>query len=332
MKSVRKLRGFLGSRSLKIRKKNDYAKPWKSALNSYGDSKINKDLLRSAFLGKLKKYLRLPWKERSFVCRSEKRKIYGLRAAKIVGFTALFVLTLAALRNPALQYAGGLDLFRIKEIGVSGCILTDRREILEITGLDYKTSMFGVSTSQVVDYINSHPWIQSAEVNKVWPDTIYIEVKEHRAAALLVSGIPGQEKLMYLNRLGETIAPVKKGDDLDYPVITGLNTGSSEEHELALAEAVSFLKLISYNNPNLPAQSVSEIHFDQDEGLIIRLVDFPFPIYFGRGEINKKYRQLRNVLSVLYNKRKKGVDISEVEYIRMEYLEDKVLVAQSNSG
>lgn len=330
MISARELRGLLRSRSLKIRKKNDN-RPWKSALNSYGGSAKKRKYPWSAFLCKVKKRLKSSGKEYSYISRSETRKIYGLRAAKIVGFAALFVLVLAGLRNPALQYASGLELFRIKEIKIAGCFLTEKAEIREMAGVDYKTSMIAVSVKQVREYINIHPWIQSVEVNKIWPSGIHIKVREHRPAALLVNDIPGQEEILYLNRLGETIAPVQKGDDLDFPVITGLST-TSDEHEQVLAEAVSFLKLISYNNPNLPAQSVSEIHFDRDEGLIIRLVDFPFPIYFGRGEINKKYRQLRNVLSVLYNKRTKGVDISEVEYIRMEYLEDKVLVAQSNSG
>jgi len=38
------------------------------------------------------------------------------------------------------------------------------------------------------------------------------------------------------------------------------------------------------------------------------------------------------VLEVLYKKQEKEMQISRVEYIRMDYLEDKVLVAQSGSG
>jgi cell division protein FtsQ len=332
MITVAKLHGLLRTRNLKVRKKSDYSKSWKSTVNSYGDIRQQHHSAWSAVIGKIRKILSFSAKTSGFVGGAEKRKRYGIKALKIVGVAVFLVLALTALRRPVLHYAATFEFFRIKDIVVSGYSLTSAEEIKNRAGIDYKTSMFSVSVKEAARYIEDHPWIQSAGVKKIWPDGIEIVIKEHRAAALLVTGIPGQEKMVYINRWGETLAPVKKGDDLDYPVITGLNGGTEEERAQALAEAISFLKLIAHNNPNLPAQSVSEIHFDRVEGLIVRLVDFPFPIYFGRGDVAKKYTQLRNVLAVLYKKRSKGVDISQVEYIRMDYLEDKVLVAQSNSG
>jgi len=242
------------------------------------------------------------------------------------------VVLLLFLQGPVKQYLASLEFFRVKDIVVYGYEITQPEEIKKLAGIDYATSMFVVSPEKVTTYISAHPWIQNVRVDKIWPDGIRIDVVEHKATALILEGPPDEATMVYMNRSGDNIAPVQKGDDLDYPVVSGLYGFPPAEREAALADATMFLKLISYNNPNLPAQSVSEIHFDDVEGMVVRLVDFPFPIYFGSGEIKKKYKQLRSVLAVLYKKRNNNVDISEVKYIRMEYLKDKVLVAQLQSG
>ena len=57
---------------------------------------------------------------------------------------------------------------------------------------------------------------------------------------------------------------VKPGADIDFPVITGLDAiNDPEVQKKALAEVLVFLDKINGNNPQLPAQSVSEIHLNQ---------------------------------------------------------------------
>jgi hypothetical protein len=132
---------------------------------------------------------------------------------------------------------------------------------------------------------------------------------------------------------GVPFVPVKPGQDIDFPVVTGVeNMQDPAERKAILGDVAHFLKLIKTNNPNLPAQSVSEIHLDKAEGMVVYLVENPFPIFFGTGSVGKKYKQLQDVLGVLYKQRKEGMLISQVEYIRMDYLTNKVLVAQSGSG
>ena len=65
---------------------------------------------------------------------------------------------------------------------------------------------------------------------------------------------------------------------------------------------------------------------------MVYLVDYPFPIFFGSGNTKQKYARLVQVLKALY-KKEKGEDlISEIEYIQMDYLQNKVLVAQTGSS
>jgi hypothetical protein len=93
------------------------------------------------------------------------------------------------------------------------------------------------------------------------------------------------------------------------------------------AKALKFLHLAARGNAILPVQAISEIHVDAD-GLVVYLVDRPFPIYVGTERIQTKYYRLVKILERLYKKKK----IAEIKEIRMDYTENKVLVAMVSPG
>lgn len=304
---------------------------WKPALKSYDQSRR----FNAPWLLALKKkmghiyFLKTGGRHLS---RIERRKITRIRAMKAVGAVAISLLIFVGLKKPAYNFVVSLGLFQIKEITITGCRQLDQAQIKTIAGFDYNTSLFAAAPSQISTVLARHPWIKSTRVRRQWPDRISVEVEEHSINALLALGPQEEERLYYINKKGETIAPVQAGQDVDYPVITGVSTFSEDKRGEVLQDAIAFLKQIGSNDPNLSVQLISEIHIDKADGMIVHLVEFPFPIYFGKGEVKKKYKQLRKVLTVLYKKRNRKVDISQIEYIRMDYHENKVLVAQIQSG
>lgn len=313
------------------RRKNSFTPSWESGASGFGERKS----ARLTVLSGVKKLLTraVPrTRTRTFVSRSENRKKFLLQVVKGVTTVSLIIGALLLLKKPAMHFASSIDFFKIQEITVQGYERTSVAEIKKIANFDYNSSLIALSPGGAEQKLLKHPWIRYARVKRIWPDGLYVRVKEHRATALLITAGPDGEMMVYTNAKGKIIAPVKIGEELDYPVITGLGGLADGEMEVAVAEAARFLKLAARNNPNLPAQSVSEIHFDPVEGMVIRLVDFPFPIYYGRDNVEKKYDQLRRVLAVLYRKQKNSINIGQVEYIRMNYLNNKVLVAQAKSG
>ena len=56
------------------------------------------------------------------------------------------------------------------------------------------------------------------------------------------------------------------------------------------------------------------------EGLVVYLVEYPFPIFFGNGNTKKKVLNLAYVLKELYGKRSQNDLISQVEYIRNNFV------------
>ena len=81
------------------------------------------------------------------------------------------------------------------------------------------------------------------------------------------------------------------------------------------------LSMWSVNNPNLPSQNISELRVSEDD-IVLFLMDRPFPVRLGRGDMREKYGRLAKVLYWLYKRK----EFSNVAYIKVNYSEDKVLV------
>lgn len=227
-----------------------------------------------------------------------------------------------------------LDYFRITEIRIEGCANSDRDKIRAASGVKVSTSLFSVDEEIITENVRKESlWVDQINVERHWPDTLILQVREFKPYALIAVGEEERGQLYYLDRKGNTFVKTAYGMDLDYPVITGLEHAEDLENVPSELEApLDLLRLAGSNNPNLPVQSISELHVDAEEGLILHLVEHPFPIFFGEGDIRRKYVRLRKVLEMLYKPRRTGMDIGRVAYIKMDYLKDKVIVGYGESG
>lgn len=235
------------------------------------------------------------------------------------------------LTGPLLSLYGDYRYFRIHEIEISGCRITSNDELKKYAGLSYEMNMMTLDPKLIRMRLLDHPWVETASVKRIWPDGLAVSVKEQRPQALVVE--KGGKQLSYVNSSGTIFAAVELGQELDLPVITGTDSiHTEEERKGMIVTANLFLRLAEQNNPNLPVQDISEIHFTEEGELILYLVEHPFPIYFGKEDIRRKYSQLRQVLEILYRKKRGGAAIQKVAYIRMDYQKNKVLVARIHAG
>jgi len=259
--------------------------------------------------------------------KSQNPHIKGILLLGVV-LSGFYMLVTTA---PLQKLYGNVQYFRIQEIEVSGCAATNPVSLRKFANISYEMNMLTIDPQEIQNRLEEHPWIKTAKVTRIWPDAISVKVNEYRAQALIVQ--EGKGEFEYLDRTGNVFAAVSPGQEMDFPVITGLDTFATDtEKKDLLRTAISFLQLAGRNNPNLPTQNVSEIHFSSEGELILYLVEHPFPIYFGKEGIKRKYYQLRKVLEVLYRKKKGNAIIDNVAYIRMDYQKNKVLVAQRQAG
>ncbi len=219
------------------------------------------------------------------------------------------------------------NVFRLTDIRIFGTMVATEKQILEISGLQRGVSLLRFNEKATAAKIDAHPWIEHVEIKKHWPSAIDITVYEHQPLALINFEIDKEKKLRYLSNQGRVFAEVEQGLDLDYPVLTGAHVHQDIEANALVKgsladQANTFLLLAAKGNAVLPIQAISEVHLDQKEGLVIYLVDRPFPIYFGKERLQTKYYRLVKVLEQLYSRKL----VDAVKEIRMDYSDDKVLV------
>lgn len=220
------------------------------------------------------------------------------------------------------------SLFAVTQLTVEGNRMATPQQILDLGGLTQGMSLLALKREEVEGRILQHPWVEQATVERQWPSTVLVQVRERQPLALVNLERQGRRQLYYLDSRGEVFAPTTPSRDLDFPVITGQIT-TAQAGKLMLVQdsltglALDFLNLAAQGNQVLPSQGVSEVHVSQDKGLVVYLVDHPFPIYMGKEKVRTRFNLLVRVLAQLYRQDK----VKDVAEIRMDYAEDKILVA-----
>jgi cell division protein FtsQ len=221
------------------------------------------------------------------------------------------------------------DFFQITAVKIDGNRMTSKEQIAALSRVDIHSNLLAINPDQVRSLLESHPWIAKAEVVRNWPNRLLINLKEKNPVALLNR----ETGLFYLDNRGRIIAAARPPQELDLPVITGLEnypftTTQAPQIPEPLLDVLDLLKLANRNNPILPQQNISEIHIAATGELILYLLDRPFPIYLGKdGEISTRYYRLVKVLKDLYKTR----EFSEVSYIRLDYQRDTILVGKHDA-
>jgi cell division septal protein FtsQ len=243
----------------------------------------------------------------------------GLLLAAVAGF----------LSQVAYHKLSNSDFFQITTLKIEGSRMASKEQLTTLSRVDVHSNLLAIDVSQVKSLLESHPWVEAATITRDWPNRLLISVLEKKPIAL-VNRTTG---LFYMDKNGSIIAAASPAQELDFPVITGLEdfifnqTYSTSTHEV-LHDVTKLLKLASGNSSILPVQNISEIHITDNNNMVLHLLERPFPIHMGaEGDVSTKYYRLVKVLKDLY----KTKEFSSVSYIRLDYQKDTILVGKAES-
>ncbi|KPK32783.1 MAG: hypothetical protein AMK70_10100 [Nitrospira bacterium SG8_35_1] len=203
------------------------------------------------------------------------------------------------------------DFFQITAVKIDGNRMTSKEQIAALSRVDIHSNLLAIDPDQIRSLLEM------------------INLKEKNPVALLNR----ETGLFYLDSRGRIIAAARPSQELDLPVITGLENYPFDSTQAAqipvpLLDVFDLLKSANRNNPILPQQNISEIHIAEKGELILYLLDRPFPIYLGKdGKISTRYSRLVKVLKDLY----KTKEFSEVSYIRFDYQKGTILVGKHDA-
>lgn len=107
--------------------------------------------------------------------------------------------------------------FAIEDVKVSGNVETSEIDILQLLGLDGTTSLVAIDIAEARRKLNELPWIENAEIRKVYPGTVQVKLKERQAYAIWQHG----SELSLIEKSGSVIAPLRDNKFASLPLFVG---------------------------------------------------------------------------------------------------------------
>ena len=241
-------------------------------------------------------------------------------ASLLAGFSLFLVI--------GYQYLLTMPYFCIKTHGaikIEGQVLSSPDAVLQEMHLQPGTSLLAIQPQKIEKALLQQPWIEQAELTRIWPDHVNITIKEHHPLAL----VKLERKLYLMNTAGSLFKIMEPHDPHDFPVITGLQVEHFQRVEgkmtPLLAKVFDFLHLLQEKNNPLNMATVSEIDVDPERGITIYPSELNLGVSIGFQGHSHKLANLQKVLPQL----KQSGDLANIEKIDLNYPQ-RVLVSKKN--
>jgi cell division protein FtsQ len=132
----------------------------------------------------------------------------------VVGLYGMSVGGHSAVVSQAVTASAG---FAIEDVRVSGNDQTSEIDILQLLGLDGTTSLVALDIEAARKKLSELPWVEYAEVRKVYPKTIEVTLRERKAFGIWQHG----DELSLIERNGAIIGPLRDGKFASLPLFVG---------------------------------------------------------------------------------------------------------------
>ncbi len=185
--------------------------------------------------------------------------------------------------------------FESKAVVIKGAYRLSEKDIMEQAQVKMGANILSVNLTLAKNRLQAHPWIASASVRREFPDTIIIEIKEHRPIAVVEME---QRYLMNIN--GELFKQWSPEDSVVLPVINGL-TGTdiafSRMYPNIITDGVlDVLRLGSDFESVIPNRIVKRILVDREVGITLCVSENMKTIKLGHLDYPVKYENLKRAL------------------------------------
>ena len=238
------------------------------------------------------------------------------RAGKCIGGATLALL-LGFVGYHSYRIASHVVLFNLDTIDVSHNRRVDCREIIALANVRVGDDLLRLNLRKIGEQLEKNPWIESVRVKRYFPHTVAIEVTEREPVAVINVGY-----LAYLDEKGTVFKALNEGDDLNYPIITGIMkddfTSDPTGTIRALNESVALLALLKQGEV-FRLDDVSELHYDTGFGFTLFTTRGGIPVRLGAAGYPEKLARLARIFKELQPQ------MSNLEYIDLNYT-DKIVV------
>ncbi|MDQ0135861.1 cell division protein FtsQ [Neorhizobium galegae] len=138
-------------------------------------------------------------------------------AAGFLAAVGLYGMSLGGHGQTVAQATTAAVGFAIEDVRVSGNDQTSEIDILQLLGLDGTTSLVALDIDSARRKLSALPWVQYAEVRKIYPKTIEVMLKERQAFGIWQHG----SELSLIEKNGSVIAPLRDNKFASLPLFVG---------------------------------------------------------------------------------------------------------------
>jgi cell division protein FtsQ len=215
------------------------------------------------------------------------------------------------------SYVLSMPYFEIKEIRVRGLKELTEKDILTQAAIGPRKNLLAVNMEALKKRISANPWVKNVFVGWELPNRLVLEVQERIPVAMIKQAAD----FYFMDNEGVSFKKMGKGDEVDMPIITGVDGKEMEKSKLLLC-ALNLLKTMSASNQYNHLGTISEVNIDEIFGISL-LTDTGLCLKMGADNFENKLNQL-NVVLVDVKKRGllKGfifVDLCDISKITIQH-------------
>ncbi|HUN54522.1 MAG TPA: FtsQ-type POTRA domain-containing protein [Smithella sp.] len=209
----------------------------------------------------------------------------------------------------AYNFLISMPYFQIKEISVRGLRELTEKDVLTSAGIKPAQNLLAINTDAVIRRVSANQWVENIYVGRELPDKLVLEVKERTPLALVKQG----NDFCLMDAEGFVFKKLSKSDEVDLPIITGVDEKEDNKSQLLLG-TLNLLKTLSKSSQYAYLGTISEVHVDNVFGLSL-IFSTGLYIKLGTGGFENKLKQLKVVLADLESRGMKNgylcIDLSD---------------------
>lgn len=237
-----------------------------------------------------------------------------------VGSRAGLLLLLGGLLAASVHGLFKATPFPVQKLEIRGTQRLTHDEIITLTGVTPGQNLLALRLKTIGQHVIANPWVASVRVQRFFPGTIAISIKERQPVAVINMGL-----LYYIDSTGEPFKPLSHGDSLDFPVVTGISEddlnadpGATKDTLKTACELLAALK----QHGLFILADVSEIHYDRGHGFTLYTTAGALPIKIGTDDFTNKLQRFARIYENLMTQ------LPGLQYIDLDY-SDRIVVKKS---
>ena len=250
------------------------------------------------------------------------------RRVLILSFVGVAGVTAAMYGTQFLLYSPSMLLLKPDQIELNGNRIVSREAVLQQFIHDRNRSVLRVPLDARRSQLEQIPWVESANVQRILPNRLRIELTERTPVALARSG----NELALIDAHG-VILDRPRGEDLRFPIVTGVSEDlPRDQREKRMQAYEEFMKDVDLVRGG-SSDRVSEVDLSNPKDLRVVMTGLAsandtqaVTIHFGTGEFTGKYKMLVDNFSQWQ------ANAGRVQSIDLQYSRQVVVNPDASSG